>query len=94
MKLVWNIQLKLGNSNGETTVESGGDTSTWLTQTLILVRILVTQQVNQQTLAKQTVQWQTITQKTGAVALGGAAIVGAIGAMASVFTRNKRKGNY
>ena len=31
--------------------------------------------------------------KTGAVALGGAAIVGAIGAVASVFTRNKRKGN-
>ena len=31
--------------------------------------------------------------KTGAVALGGAVIVGAIGAVASVFTRNKRKGN-
>ena len=30
--------------------------------------------------------------KTGAVALGGAAIVGAIGAVATMFTRNKRKG--
>lgn len=81
------------NSNGETTVEAGGDAST-------------TANTNANTGANTSDATDKPTNsskangsndkqlpKTGAVALGGAAIVGAIGAVASVFTRNKRKGH-
>ena len=83
------------NSNGETTVEAGGDASTTAnTNTNANAGANTSDATGKPTnSSKANGSNDKQLPKTGAVALGGAAIVGAIGAVASVFTRNKRKGN-
>lgn len=79
-------------SNGETTVEanSNGSTSNSNANTGANTSDATAKPTNS---SKTNGSNDKQLPKTGAVALGGAAIVGAIGAVASVFTRNKRKGN-
>ena len=87
------------NSNGETTVEAGGDASTIAntntnTNTNANAGANTSDATGKPTnSSKANGSNDKQLPKTGAVALGGAAIVGAIGAVASVFTRNKRKGH-
>lgn len=81
------------NSNGETTVEAGGDASTTANTTANTGANTSDATGKPTNSSKANGSNDKQLPKTGAVALGGAAIVGAIGAVASVFTRNKRKGN-
>ena len=81
------------NSNGETTVEANGDAST-TANTNANAGVNTSDATGKPTnSSKANGSNDKQLPKTGAVALGGAAIVGAIGAVASVFTRNKRKGH-
>ena len=81
------------NSNGETTVEAGGDASTKANTNANTGANTSDATGKPTNSSKANGSNDKQLPKTGAVALGGAAIVGAIGAVASVFTRNKRKGN-
>ena len=81
------------NSNGETTVEAGGDASTTANTNANTGANTSDATGKPTNSSKANGSNDKQLPKTGAVALGGAAIVGAIGAVASVFTRNKRKGN-
>lgn len=81
------------NSNGETTVEAGGDASTTANTNANAGANTSDATGKPTNSSKANGSNDKQLPKTGAVALGGAAIVGAIGAVASVFTRNKRKGN-
>ena len=81
------------NSNGETTVEAGGDASTTANTNANTGANTSDATGKPTNSSKANGSNDKQLPKTGAVALGGAAIVGAIGAVASVFTRNKRKGH-
>lgn len=81
------------NSNGETTVEAGGDASTTANTNANAGANTSDATGKPTNSSKANGSNDKQLPKTGAVALGGAAIVGAIGAVASVFTRNKRKGH-
>lgn len=81
------------NSNGETTVEAGGDASTTAITNANAGANTSDATGKPTNSSKANGSNDKQLPKTGAVALGGAAIVGAIGAVASVFTRNKRKGH-
>lgn len=81
------------NSNGSTTVEAGGDASTTANTNANTGANTSDATGKPTNSSKANGSNDKQLPKTGAVALGGAAIVGAIGAVASVFTRNKRKGN-
>ena len=81
------------NSNGETTVEANGDASTTANTNANTGANTSDATGKPTNSSKANGSNDKQLPKTGAVALGGAAIVGAIGAVASVFTRNKRKGN-
>lgn len=81
------------NSNGETTVEAGGDASTTANTNANAGANTSDAAGKPTNSSKANGSNDKQLPKTGAVALGGAAIVGAIGAVASVFTRNKRKGH-
>lgn len=81
------------NSNGETTVEAGGDASTTANTNANTGANTSDAAGKPTNSSKANGSNDKQLPKTGAVALGGAAIVGAIGAVASVFTRNKRKGH-
>ena len=81
------------NSNGETTVEANGDASTTANTNANAGANTSDATGKPTNSSKANGSNDKQLPKTGAVALGGAAIVGAIGAVASVFTRNKRKGN-
>ena len=81
------------NSNGETTVEAGGDASTTVNTNANAGANTSDATGKPTNSSKANGSNDKQLPKTGAVALGGAAIVGAIGAVASVFTRNKRKGH-
>ena len=81
------------NSNGETTVEAGGDASTTANTNANTGANTSDATGKPTNYSKANGSNDKQLPKTGAVALGGAAIVGAIGAVASVFTRNKRKGH-
>lgn len=81
------------NSNGETTIEAGGDASTTANTNANTGANTSDATGKPTNSSKANGSNDKQLPKTGAVALGGAAIVGAIGAVASVFTRNKRKGN-
>lgn len=81
------------NSNGETTVEAGGDASTTANTNANTGANTSDATGKPTNSSKANGSNDKQLPKTGAVALGGAAIVGAIGAVATMFTRNKRKGN-
>ena len=81
------------NSNGETTVEANGDASTTANTNANTGANTSDAAGKPTNSSKANGSNDKQLPKTGAVALGGAAIVGAIGAVASVFTRNKRKGH-
>ena len=81
------------NSNGETTVEANGDASTKANTNANTGANTSDATGKPTNSSKANGSNDKQLPKTGAVALGGAAIVGAIGAVASVFTRNKRKGH-
>lgn len=81
------------NSNGETTVEANGDASTTANTNANAGANTSDATGKPTNSSKANGSNDKQLPKTGAVALGGAAIVGAIGAVASVFTRNKRKGH-
>ena len=81
------------NSNGETTVEAGGDASTTANTNANTGANTSDATGKPTNSSKANGSNDKQLPKTGVVALGGAAIVGAIGAVASVFTRNKRKGH-
>ena len=81
------------NSNGETTVEAGGDASTTANTNANTGANTSDATGKPTNSSKANGSNDKQLPKTSAVALGGAAIVGAIGAVASVFTRNKRKGH-
>lgn len=81
------------NSNGETTVEAGGDASTTANTNANAGANTSDATGKPTNSSKANGSNDKQLPKTGAVALGGAAIVGVIGAVASVFTRNKRKGH-
>ena len=81
------------NSNGETTVEAGGDASTTANTNANTGANTSDATGKPTNSSKANGSNDKQLPKTGAVALGGAAIVGAIGAVASVFTRNTRKGH-
>ena len=81
------------NSNGETTVEANGDASTTANTNANTGANTSDATGKPTNSSKANGSNDKQLPKTGAVALGGAAIVGAIGAVASVFTRNKRKGH-
>lgn len=81
------------NSNGETTVEAGGDASTTANTNANTGANTSDATGKPTNSSKANGSNDKQLPKTGAVALGGAVIVGAIGAVASVFTRNKRKGH-
>lgn len=81
------------NSNGETTVEAGGDASTTANTNANAGANTSDATGKPTNSSKANGSNDKQLPKTGAVALGGAAIVGAIGAVASVFTRNKREGH-
>lgn len=79
--------------NGSTSVEAGGDASTTANTNANTGANTSDATGKPTNSSKANGSNDKQLPKTGAVALGGAAIVGAIGAVASVFTRNKRKGN-
>ena len=81
------------NSNGETTVEANGDASTTANTNANAGANTSDATGKPTNSSKANGSNDKQLPKTGAVALGGAAIVGAIGAVASVFTRNKRNGH-
>lgn len=81
------------DANGSTTVEAGGDASTTANTNANTGANTSDATGKPTNSSKANGSNDKQLPKTGAVALGGAAIVGAIGAVASVFTRNKRKGN-
>ena len=81
------------NSNGETTVEANGDASTKANTNANTGANTSDATGKPTNSSKANGSNDKQLPKTGAVALGGAVIVGAIGAVASVFTRNKRKGH-
>lgn len=81
------------NSNGETTVEAGGDASTTANTNANAGANTSDATGKPTNSSKANGSNDKQLPKTGAVALGGATIVGAIGAVATMFTRNKRKGN-
>lgn len=81
------------NSNGETTVEAGGDASTTANTNANTGANTSDATGKPTNSSKANGSNDKQLPKTGVVALGGAAIVGAIGAVATMFTRNKRKGN-
>ena len=81
------------DANGSTTVEAGGDASTTANTNANTGANTSDATAKPTNSSKANGSNDKQLPKTGAVALGGAAIVGAIGAVASVFTRNKRKGH-
>ena len=81
------------NSNGETTVEASGDATTTANTNANTGANTSDAAGKPTNSSKANGSNDKQLPKTGAVALGGAAIVGAIGAVATMFTRNKRKGH-